>query len=290
MDVNFHKVYAYDHVWQLLAREDTFCHFKDNGPMNNNTMLKCHKGIDNKLIFRVLGPDRTPVDIACNQQVYARIIDPATRVVELEKLCLLGPAKGIITLELDSGDIALIHAGLHEFVLIRTEEFVAGIPDYYVEKPLYSNLHDDVAMQIEITEQAFKTPLPSITIMPENWVRDIVVSTLSAPQPCLYTSRIPGARVLNHLGSVHSFSTYTLNATGVLEIWGSLDETPDAYLQSTQWAKIYPSTMSQDIQYVGYTGTQAWTFAANFMWIKFRWLPSQEVLDPGTLEKLIVRT
>jgi len=253
-------------------------------------MLKAHKGIDNKLIFRVLGPDRTPLDIACNQQVYARIIDPDSRVVELEKLCRLGPAKGIITLELDSGDLALIHAGLHEIVLIRTEDFVANVPGYYVEKPLYSNLNDDVALQIEITEQAFKTPLPSVTILPENWVKDILVPTFGPPAPCFYTSRIPGARVLNHLASVHTFSTYTKNATGVLEIWGSLEETPDPYLQSTHWAKIYPSTMSRDIEFIGYTGTQAWTFAANFMWIKFRYFPSQEVLDPGTLEKVVVRT
>ena len=166
MDVTFHKMYLYDHVWQLLAVGDTFCPCKDNGPMNNTIPLKAHKGLDNKLIFRVLGPDRVPYDIACDQQVYARIIDPDSRVVVLEKLCRLGPAKGIITLELDGGDLALIHAGLFEIVLIRTQEFVSNIPGYYIEKPLYSDLNDNVAMEIEITEQAFKAPLPSILFFP----------------------------------------------------------------------------------------------------------------------------
>jgi hypothetical protein len=290
MDVTFHKLYLYDHVWQLLAVGDSFCPYKDNGPMNNNISMKAHKGLDNKLIFRVLGPDRSPQDIASNQQVYARIIDPDNRKVEIEKLCRLGPAKGIITLELDSGDLALIHAGLHEIVLIRTEDFVANIPGYYVEKPLYSNMNDDVAMQIEITEQAFKTPSPSITIFREHWSQDVIPSLSKSPAPCLYTSRIPGGRVRNHINSVHTFSTYTENATGVLEIFGSLESTPDPYLQSTHWTKIYPSSMSRDIRYKGYTGTQAWTFAANFMWIKFRWTPSTEVLDAGKMTKLIVRT
>jgi hypothetical protein len=290
MDVTFHKMYMYDHVWQLLAVGDTFCSCKDNGPMNNNITLKAHKGIDNKLIFRVLGPDRVPQDIACDQQVYGRIIDPENRTVVLEKLCRLGPAKGIITLELDGGDLALVHAGLYEIVLIRTQEFVSNAPDYYVEKPLYSDMNDNVAMQIEITEQAFKAPQPSVTILPGDWTPDILVGTMTAPAPCFYSARIPGGRVLNHIESVQTFSTFTNNFTGILEIWGSLEETPDPYLSSARWFKIYPSSMAQDITFTGYTGTQAWSFQANFMWLKFRYFPSQQVLDPGVLEKLIVRT
>jgi hypothetical protein len=96
--------------------------------------------------------------------------------------------------------------------------------------------------------------------------------------------------VLNHKDGVHSFSTYTKNFTGVLEIWGSLEETPDPYLNHTRWFKIFPSSMSVDIEFIGYTGTQAWTFDANVMWLRFRYFPSQAVLDPGILEKLIVRT
>lgn len=290
MDVTFHKMFLYDHVWQLLAVGDTFCSCKDNGPMNNQTPLKAHKGIDNRLIFRVLTPDRVPYDISCNQQVYARIIDPDNRTIVLEKLCRLGPAKGIITLELDSGDVALINPGIFQMVLIRTEDFVVGIPDYYVEKPLYSDLNDNVELQIEITEQAFKAPLPSITILPEDWTPDFIVPTMGPPIPCFYSSRIPGARVLNHIDSVHTFSTYTKHFTGILELWGTLDETPDPYLNDKRWFKIYPSSMSMDIEYTAYTGTQSWTFAANFMWLKFRYLPSKAVLNPGIMQKIIVRT
>ena len=289
MDVTFHKMYLYDNVRQLLAVNDTFCSCKDSGPMNKNP-LKAHKGLDNKLIFRVLGPDRVPVDIACGQQVYARIIDPENRTVVLEKLCTLGPAKGIITLELNSGDITDIHAGLYEFVLIRTEEFVVNIPGYYIEKPLYSDYDDNVSMEIMITEQALKSPVPSVTYLPEDWTPDLIISTMAPPRPCFYTGRIAGGRVLNHKESVQSFSTYTENFTGILEIWGTLEETPDPYLNDTLWFKIFPSTLSQDIEFIGYTGTQAWTFSANFMWLKFRYFKSQDVLDPGELLKLIVRT
>ena len=289
MDITFHKVYMYDHVRQLLAVGDTFCINKDNGPMSKNP-IKVHKGLDNKVMFRVLGPDRVPFDIACGEQVYARIMDPDNRKVVLEKLCRLGPAKGLITLELNGGDLVDIHAGIFTMALIRTEEFVVDIPDYYIEKPLYSDMNDNVEMIIEITEQALKAPLKSLTLEPKDWTTDLSIPIFGPITPSFYTGSIPAGRVLNHINSVHSFSTYTQNFTGILEIWGSLEETPDPYLSPTRWFKIYPTSMSQDIQFIGYSGTQAWTFAANCMWLKFRYIPSTEVLDPGKLLKLIVRT
>ncbi len=289
MDITFHKVYAYDHVRQLLVVGDTFCPCKDTGPMNKDP-IKAHKGIDNKIIFRALGPDRIPFDIACTDQVYARITDQNNNTVALEKLCRLGPAKGIITLELDAGDLAEIAAGLYTMVLIRTQEFVQGIPDYYVEKPLYSDTSDNVAMELVITEQAFKAPLKSIVLTPDSWTKDMLAPNNGPRIPCFYSSRIPGARILNHIDSVHSFSTYTENFTGTLEIFGSLEEAPDPYLNNARWFKIYPTETIADIEYIGYTGTQCWSFIANFMWLKFRLIPSTAVLDPGVMKKLIIRT
>ena len=288
MDITFHKLYLYDHVRQLLSVGDTFCPLKDNGPMHKQPIL-AHKGIDNKIIFRTLNPDRTPVSFPCGQQIYARIMNPDNNEVVLEKLCALGPAKGLVNLYLDSGDIAEIAPGSYTMVLIRTERFVSDIPDYYIEKPMYSDMDDNISMEINITEQAMKAPVPSITLLPEHWTSDFIATNMTPGRRCFYTGRIPGGRIMNHLESVQSFSTYTENFTGILELWGTLEETPDAYLDSTRWFKIYPSSMSTDIEYIGYTGTQAWTFQANVMWLKFRYFPSTAVFDPGCLKKLIIR-
>lgn len=256
----------------------------------HKTLLKAHKGIDSKLIFKALGPDRAPVDISCNQQVYARIIDPENKKVVLEKLCRLGPAKGIITLELNSGDVAAIHSGIYNIVLVRTENFVSNVPDYYIEKPIFSDFDNNISMEIEITEQAYKTPKESVILTEQHWTPDLIMPVNGPRIPCFYSSSIHGARVENHRDSVHSFSVYTENFTGVLQVWGTLEESPGPQLNDKTWFKIYPSTMSTDIEYIGYTGTQAWTFSANFMWLKFRYIPSIEVADPGKLVKLIVRT
>jgi len=288
MDVNYHKVYLYDHVRQLTVIDDCLCPLKDTGPMNKNP-IKVHKGIDNSVIFRTLGPDRVPYDIPGGQQVYARIIDPDNNTVVLEKLCRLGPAKGIVNLELDSGDIAYLHAGLYNMVLIRTKNFIADVEDYYIQLPMYSDYDSNVSMEIEITQQAFKTPLDSVVINTKDWTQDLILPVSGPPVPCFYTSRIPAARVQNHINSVHSFSTHTINFTGILEIFASLEETPEAYVNNSRWFKIYPTSMSQDIEYISYTGTQYWSFSLNCLWLKFRYTPSLDVVDPGIFSKLIVR-
>ena len=289
MDVTFHKLFLYDHVRQLLAVGDDLCPYKDNAPMNKNP-IKIHKGLDNSVIFRVLTPDRIPYDVSCGQEVYARIIDTTNSTVVLEKLCRLGPAKGLITLLLDGGDIVDIPAARYSLVLVRTDSIADGFPGYNSQKPLYSDLYDNVAMELIITEQAIKQPVPSIVYETADWTSDLLSPVQGFPRPCFYTGRIPGARVLNHKDGVHTFSTQTSNFTGTLQLWGTLEETPNPYLDETRWFRIYPSTMSADIKYQAYTGTQSWSFSANFMWLKFRYLPSTDVLDPGIFQKLIVRT
>ena len=288
-DITFNKLYLYDHVRQLLLVNDVFCPMKDNAPMSKKPIL-AHKGLDNRIIFRALGPDRVPAEISCNQEVYARVVDTSNRMVVLEKLCRIGPAKGLITLELTSADIENIHIGLYNMVLIRTEDFVVGVPNYYVEKPLYTDMNDNVSMELEITEQAFSAPRPSYVYEPADWTTDLNIPTFGPITPSFYTSNIPGGRVLNKIDSVHSFSTYTQNFTGNLEIWGTLEEAPNPYISQSRWFKIFPTSAQQDIEFVGHTGTEAWSFRANFMYLKFRYIPSTAVLDAGVLAKLIVRT
>lgn len=290
MAYNFTPIYLYDNVRQLLTIGDTFCTCSgDNSPMNNNT-LRAHRGIDNKLVFRALGPDRVPFSIPPNQSIYCRIINKDNSSVVFEKICRLGPAKGIITLELNSNDLIPVSAGLYSIVLIRTDNFIANINDYFLEKPMFTDFENNVAMDLEITDQAYNSPTPSITLNPQDWTTDLRVPNVGMPVPSFYSSRIPGNKTLNRSSAVHTFSTYTLNFTGSLEIWGSLEEAPDPYVSPNRWFEIYPSTMSNSVQYTSYTGTQAWTFQANIFWLKFRLIPSTAVLDAGQMLKLIVRT
>jgi len=291
MNSSYIDLYAYDHVYQLLFTDGSpLCNnFSDNPPMNLRP-LKAHRGLNNRLIFRVLDPNRSPVNL-CNYQVYARVIDPDNNTIVLEKLARQGTSIGTIFLELDSGDIVDLHAGMYNMVLVATQPFVLGqnAIGSYVDKPLFTDFTNDVQMTLEITDQAFIAPIPSVEIYESLWTGDSFYPTGAPPSYGFYSSAIAGSRVMNHKNSVHSFSTYTQNFTGVLEIFGTLDETPDPYLDSTRWFKIYPSSMSKEIEYFNYTGTVAYTFSANVMWIKFRYFPSTAVANPGRMVKLVAR-
>ena len=290
MDVTVNKLYLYDNIRQLLLVDDNACFCSgDNGPMHKNPIL-IHKSIDNKVIFRALGPDRTPACIPDGQEVYARIINPYNHTILLEKLCTQGPATGIIILNLNSGDIGDISAGTYNMVIIRTEDFVATEADYYVEKPVFSDMYNNVSMEVQITDQAYTTPIPSIVIEEKDWTPDTIMGYGAPPTRCFYTKRIPGGRVLNHKASVHSFSTFTENFTGKLEVFGSLEESPDPYLDENRWFKIYPNNMNGDIEYRNYTGTMVWSFTQNIMWIKFRLVPTTELSNAGRMKKLIIRS
>jgi hypothetical protein len=291
MQTSVHDLYQYDHVYQLLFSDTEFCLSKDNAPMNSNSnSLKAHKGIDNSLVFRILSPDRKPVDM-CQYQIYGRVTDAENGTIVLEKLARQGSAKGVLYFELNSGDITDIHSGTYNFVLIATQPFVTGQYEVgaIIEKPLFVNFNNDVQMTLTITEQALHDPVPSVIITETDWTGDSFFPMNAPPTFGYYSKAIAGARVLNHRSSVHSFSTYTENFTGVLELFGTLDETPSPYLDSSRWFKLYPSSMSQDIEYIGYTGTQAWTLQCNVMWLKFRLFPSTQVINPGIMKKIIFR-
>lgn len=290
MHTTIHNLYSYDHIHQLLFVDDgQICFMKDNAPMVNND-ITIHKGVDNRVVFRVLGPDRSPVNM-CQYQLMARVNDTSNGTIVLEKPVSQGSVKGTLFLELDSGDITDIHAGTYGLVIIATQPFVTGQHELgaTIERPLFIDQYSNVSMILNITDQALHDPVPSVVLCESDWTGDSFFPVYGPPSFGFYSKAIAGGRVLNHRSSIHTFSTYTENFTGVLELYGTLDETPTAYLDSTRWFKIYPSTMSQDIIFTEYTGTQAWAFQCNAMWLKFRYFPSTQVPDPGKMKKIIFR-
>jgi len=63
--------------------------------------------------------------------------------------------------------------GMYNMVMIATQPFVLGqnLIGSYVDKPLFTDFNNDVQMTIEITEQAFVAPIPSVEIYEDMWTR-----------------------------------------------------------------------------------------------------------------------
>lgn len=291
MEISLNKIYLYDYVHRLLLNDGRLgCIDKDNAPMNKKT-IKLHKGVDNSIKFRVFGPDRNPLQICGFPDIYARLISYDNRTIAIEKLCSKGSALGMLSVEFNEGDITNLPPGLYDMAIIGVNDFVSGQRLSEVSlTPFYTDFDNNVVMTIRITEQAQRAPIPSKVIGVDDWTTLVEVANGTGPYiSAFYSSSIPGARVRNHTNSVHTYSVYATNFTGKLEVFGTLEETPNPGLERG-WFKIFPDTGVDKIEFFDFSGTEAFSFQANFMWMKFKLTPDSTVMDNGELKKIIVRT
>jgi len=261
--------------------------------MNKRNIL-IHKGVDNSIKFRVFDPDRTPVNV-CTYNLYARIFNVENRELVLEKLCTTSGAKGMVSLDLNEGDITNLAHGLYDLVIVGQRPFIHNqTVGESVTTPFFTDYASNIVASLEITPQAERVPKPTYEITADDWTFTKLLWQGNGPViDQLYSSAIPGARVQNHTNSTHSFSVMALEDdkfTGTLEVLGTLDVSPEPYPNDHGWFRIQVAPGTDVLEFVDFYGTEAFTFAANIMFIKFRYTPSHLVTEPGKIEKILVRS
>lgn len=289
MSSTYHKLFLYDHVHHLMLSDDRFLAVdKENSPMNNYP-IKVHKGVDNRIPFRVLSPDRHPVNIK-KYAAYARIISAETHEFIFEKECVIGTATGMLFLELNEGDLANVSPGRYYLAILGQKDFVPQTVGEVTSTPFYTDFDSNIVATLEVTQQAEKTPYPSFEIGENDWSANSLLLNGRGPIATeYYSSAIPGGRVRNHIFGTHTFSFWAESFTGILEVLGTLDLSPNPD-PNFGWFRVAITSGSDRLEFINYTGTEAWSFQANFMWLKFRYTPSLKVLEPGVVKKILVRS
>lgn len=290
---SLNDLYLYDDIRRLLLCDDSItCIDKDNAPMNKRA-IKVHKGVDNSLKFRVFSPDRTPVNV-CGYDLYARLYNNESGELVLEKRCTTNTAKGMVFLELNEGDIANFAPGSYDMVMLAQEDLVHNRIGDAVSKPLYTDLDSNIVATVEITNQAERAPRPSYEIGPDDWSQSRILLNGAGPLVLRhYSSSIPANRVQNHINATHSFSVYATEEhkyTGTLTILGTLDLNPQEDPDTAHWFKIMALPDAEEIKFENFYGTEAFTFSANVMYLKFMYTPSHEVNEPGMIHKILIRS
>jgi hypothetical protein len=259
----------------------------------NRREIKVHKGMDNTLKFRVFDPDRKPINI-CTYQLYGRLFNTENRELVLEKPCRTNTAIGMLFLDLNEGDIANLAQGLYELVIVGQKDFVPGRIGESLTTPVFTDTDSNIVTTVRITGQAERVPRPSFIIEEDDWTEQRTLVNGNTPIISqFYSSTIPAGRVQNHTNSTHSFSVYTdqdNRFTGTLELLGTLDINPQSDPTTDHWFNIQVVTGSEMLEFIEFFGTQAFSFEANVMFFKFRYTPSMEVVEPGTLKKIILRS
>lgn len=248
--------------------------------------------MDNKISFRVFDPDRKPFNIRGFGDIYARVTDIQNNTIVLERKARVGSSIGTLHIEFDEGDLTDIPVGKYSMVIYGQDPFISGQIgiDEYTSKPFYTDFDANIKLTLEVTEQGQRDPIPPIEILEDDWTPfRYLPNDQSLPVEAYYSQAINGARVKNHLNSIHTFSIQGDNFTGNLSIYGTLEQQPAASVEDPAWFRIFLSATQNTVIMENFTGIDAFTFASNVMWLKFVYTPSTEVEDPGVLKKLIVR-
>lgn len=291
MDSSVHKLFLYEEIKPLLFYDEYSCFSTDNAPMNNGKVV-VHKGMDNKVIFRAFDPDRKPYNVQCLGDVYIRVTDVSTKRIVLERKGRLGSTTGMIYFDITESDLADIDSDTYSVVVFAQEQFIAGAIGVgeYTSKPFYVDYNSNIKMTFVVTEQGQRDPIPSVEMNPAKWTpfRHTHTSYVQ-PVQAYYSEAIAGSRVRNSSNGIHTLSLIGDNFHGTLEIYATLDLTPPATIESPSWFKVSLTSIQNIIIMNGFTGNEAFTFAANIMWLKLVMTPSTEVSDSGMLSKVTVR-
>lgn len=265
----YHNLYRYTYVHRVIVNTVPSCQ-RRNMPMHKKP-VKIHKGMDNEVYFRAIDNANAPYDL-CHCEITARVYNNKTKEQILDLPCRVLSKVGGIQLSVNEADLVAVPPGLYSMVLVCFDH------TFHTNVPFYSDFDENVEFTLEITEQAQREPIESKVV--EDW------SMLQVDGKDSYvSSAIPSSRVTNTLHNLHNFSVYSDNYTGTLEVFATLNMTPDPDL-AVGWVQIPILGLDEDyIQFNNFSGTRLFTFEGNYMWIKLRYTP-----DDGDIQKIIVRS
>lgn len=238
------RLYLYDDSIDLVITADNL--YVDNKPMNNKSLI-AHKGLTNTINFNVRNRDRK-LQSVFTDEVVAYIVNPASRTRLLTKRLETTSDVGLIKLHLTDGDLQDIDAGLYCLYITRTNSDGTDLP-------IYSNQNNDVAIDIQISEQAVFEPIDT----------QFDVSLSETSSGVFVSDAFFGNLDRNFKDAQHSVAIYHSTYTGNIKIQAScLVTTPQGEDNSHDWfdvtSNIAVTGASTDILHR--------TFALNCNWVR----------------------
>lgn len=251
--------------------------------MNRQQNIKLHKGVDNQIKFRVMNLDRKPVSVD-HLSLRARLVNIETGERVLDRYANLTSVKGYAHLPIFEGDLINIPAGFYHLVITGEEAFVPQLEiGENMQTPFFVDGAQNIIAKVEVVGAADMTPWPSTVLTKDSWT-----PKYAEGEPLRYfSSAIPAARIKNHLNGIHTFAAYTTGFTGTLQVLATLELQPPDDLND--YFPVDLTTGTNLVTFNNYTGTAAYSFEANFMWLRFVYVQNASIEDNGTLDKVVLR-
>lgn len=286
MEMN-NYLYRYENRVDLLFVDNEVrnCVRLGNTPMIRQSIIRLHKGVDNQIRFRIRNLDRKPVSVD-HLSLRARLINIENGERVFEKYANLATVKGDAYLPVFEGDLMNVAPGFYNLVITGEEALVPQLEiGENMQTPFFVDGESNIVAKVEVLASADMTPWPSTVIGPDNWT-----PKYDAGSPArFFSSAIPGARIKNHMGGLHTFAAYATEFTGTLQAVATLELQPPDDLN--HYFPIDISSGTNIVEFTNFTGIAAYSFEANFMWLRFIYTdPNYDVNDVVVrLDKVVVR-
>lgn len=250
--------------------------------MNRATIIKLHRGIDNQIRFRIRNLDRKPVSVD-HLSLRARLVNIENGERVFERYANLATVKGDAYLPVFEGDLMNVSPGFYHLIITGEEALVPQLEiGENMQTPFFVDGDSNIVAKVEVVASADPTPWPSTVLGPDNWTPKYDAGS----PPRYFSSAIPGARIKNHMGGLHTFAAYTTDFTGTLQVVATLELQPPDTLE--QYFPIDLTSGTTLVEFTEFTGVVSYSFEANFMWLRFIYTESGDE-DTGTLDQVVVR-
>lgn len=279
-----HTIYSYQNDNTLLYTGQSLCNYSTNSAPVNQNLIKLHRGADNDLVFKVINRDRKLQDVR-HLEVKLVLIDTSSREIVIEKYNIPSDERGIIRFQVYEGDLRNISSGQYTAFIIGEESLSSAALTYKTNNLFYTNQSHDVAFQIEVTDQIFSTAVKTNVILSDDW---LPLSELidGVNRVSHFSSPLSANRIKNHNNPMHTIAMFFENYSGIIEIYGTIEEIPQQTSQS--WFKINPTTLTDKIECNLLSDVITLTFSANINWIKIKKIDDLD--NTGVVKKIHVRS
>lgn len=224
---------------------------------SNYKPFVAYKGFDTKLTFFIYGEDGNPVQLQDKQIVATALKHNTHDVAFTTTLTNKTPESGKCELIISADDIYDSDSGLYSLVLTYTD--LTGSTS-----TIYMNKDKRVEYVLEINDDV----LPSISEPTELTTFNLV----TPGEPELLSNVFAGSAQSEKQAALNTFALYTADATGTVIIEATLDSNS----ASTEWFQLDPV-----ITLTSSTGTFAYTYEGNFVWLRIR-----TNISSGTIDKI----
>lgn len=283
----YYSLYKYDNYIGLLYQNKTVstCPQLDNRPMTSNN-IKLYKGVDNVVKFKVYDPDRKLISID-DLEVEATFIDVTTKERVLKKECDMTNKKGIMELTVYEEDLINIAPSFYTLSIVGKNYDVPEQDAPVSRTPFYTDTAANIQLTVEVLDSVDKTPIDTIEVFENDWVREEVGANL---EPTFSCGPFPATRLKNYKNGTHTIAVYGDNYTGTFKAFGTLEIVPPQ--DTNLYFPLNLTNLMTDVRYTEFTGIDPFTFQANIMWIKFVHTPDPALTQEqqGKITKLQFRS